>query len=156
MEHIKAVRSASNKDFPSNGVFCVYQLEDLQGKPYYVGQTSNLRERVYQHIIAGKKPNTVSFDVTTKENLNNQEARKIFNLNPKMNKSLPPNDFYKAKSGLKNELMEMVNVMVSELDNDFEIDGSTRLTQKYISTWKYLVIKDVFEKAVGYSKFNIT
>ena len=71
MEHVKAKRTQGNTDFPSDGVFCVYRLEDDFRNVFYVGQTRNLRERVYQHMTQGKKVRTVSFDVVEEGALNN-------------------------------------------------------------------------------------
>ena len=119
------------------------------------GKQEILESEFINTLTKARKAITVSFDVVEEHQMNNHEARKIFNINPKMNRTLPVNDFYKSKAKIKNELIEMVTDLVNEVDCDFEIIEAKSLTQKYISTWKYLCIKDCFNDAKSEIKKTI-
>ena len=132
------------KSLPSSGVKCVYQLKNNLGVVIYVGQASNLRARVRQHKKSGKNFSFVDYEITDKGKLNNQEAALIVSTGAELNKTLPPNDFYKSKLSVRAEIVKNINCLFDSITEDFKIKNSKDNNERYIVGWKASLIKDAF------------
>lgn len=136
------------KLLPSSGTKYVYQLKNNLGIAVYIGQASNLRARVRQHKTSGKNFCFVDYDATDKGMLNNKEASLIVSTGAELNKTLPPNDFYKSKLSVRAEIVKNINCLFDSIEDDFKIKNSKDNNERYIAGWKALLIKDVFSDAV--------
>mgnify|MGYP003109508465 CR=1 FL=1 len=127
---------------PEKGVCCVYQLINEKGITFYVGQTLDLKKRLYQHILDGKSPYSFSYDVVDEGKANNIEAGLIITLKPELNKSIPTNDFYTLKSTLKKELSKKLLEFVNSIEPDFEIKSKAKWRDQHIHAYNDLIIRD--------------
>ncbi len=68
------------------------------GKVVYVGQSSNLVQRIGKHLAQGRKNFDSYHYIIIEHNLDNVEANYIVTLQPKYNKKLPKNSIYESIS----------------------------------------------------------
>ena len=110
----------------------VYLLKN-KGETVYVGQSSNIRNRVSHHINATNKVfDCIEYVEEKPSNLNNLEASLIVELNPTYNNSLPSNDYYKCKTSLIREKnMNMLEDINSGKEEPVYINSNN---------WKYYEI----------------
>ena len=137
---------------PEKGTPCVYTL--LSGDDdLYVGQTTNLSLRLYQHLVDGKAFTSFEFEVCKKADLNNIEAKTIVAKNPTLNKTLPNNDYYVRPSTVKNIISGMVDAAISRMPLLFKSKsrgpGSSRYIDMKISDEIIYDISRVIEKHLG-------
>lgn len=131
-------------DTPNKDDHCVYCLIDSDDTVIYVGQTKNLKSRIYQHLCMGKEFCRVTFEVCKKEEALNKEAEAIINNKPKLNRVLPTNSIVETTTQTK----EKVNVMTAELMKDISAvyeNGSA----KYIDVSTANEINKIISKSIA-------
>ena len=108
---------------PNEGEHCVYSLLDDLNKVVYVGKTTRLKTRLYEHIMDGKGFLSFSYAVCDAGNATKLERDEIIKHDPILNKSLPRTEKYKtidqAKAIIKSEINERVMNAVNNLDVAF-------------------------------------
>lgn len=113
MEHL-----AKSGITPERGYTFIYRLlkDDCV---IYVGQTKNIKSRVYQHNRDGKDFSLIQFYPCEMASSTKQERDEILRFNPKFNKDLPKTDKYitlgQARSimskGIASSISNRLNVI---------------------------------------------
>lgn len=87
----------------------------------YVGQSSNVANRIYQHSIEEKKIfDSVKIIDCKIENLNDYEAEAIVDFNPKYNFRIPKNNKYISISGVRKKYPDIYNFVKEHAEPDWE------------------------------------
>ena len=134
-------------DPPKDGDHYVYCLIDETDKVIYVGQTCNLRNRIYQHLSMGKEFVKFTFEICSKENSNDLEARTIIEKKPEYNKVLPINSMVVIASTVKVRIHKQITSLLNEIDCAFEVDKD-KSKRRYITIPVQESIEDIFDNAV--------
>jgi hypothetical protein len=87
----------------------IYCLFDSKEQCIYVGQTIQLKRRIYEHLASGKEFVRVDEKKVPKENGNAAEAETIVLMQPPLNKSLPKSSRYMTTAQLKNTIAALVD-----------------------------------------------
>jgi hypothetical protein len=133
-----------NNLMPSKEEYCVYSLLDESRKAVYVGQSSNLRGRIFNHLSGKKKFCYIEWSLCDKEDMNNIEAARIVRAKSALNKRLPKNDLYMSGvaarielSGKIKAILDGVSVFGSSNSVNFitrnDFDKFTALADKFIA-----------------------
>lgn len=107
MSLFKVKSSIDELPEPKEGIVIIYTLIN-NGECVYVGQSTNLKNRLYSHLADGKVFSDVDFFECSPEQANEKEADQIVKSNPLLNKSLPKTDKYTTLSDLKNKICKAV------------------------------------------------
>ena len=124
---------------------CVYLLFDDYRDVIYVGQTRNLKTRIYQHILDGKPFSQFECIPCTEDEVTNLEAEYIIKHNPKLNTKLPTVDKYKTITQARNIILEAIKGKEGQV-LDFIVDDLEvifhRPKVKHIS-FSYVLTEDL-------------
>lgn len=107
----------------------------------YVGQTMDLRSRVYAHLGDRKSFNSVSYFICSSESANQAEADEIVKKQPTLNGNLPSTSSYILVSNLTKEVLSMINDNSNILDISYEC-GSEDKKKRYITELNKIKIKE--------------
>lgn len=119
--------------FPDKNMFCVYFLKK-DGEIVYVGQTMDMKARVYKHNHSRYISfDSVEYTITNKCNVNNLETYYILKYKPFHNSSLPANDDFKPVGNLKASIMEHVEMAI--INKSITIGKNYKC--KYVSSKDY-------------------
>jgi excinuclease UvrABC nuclease subunit len=114
----------------------------------YVGQSSALRERVYQHLVGKKEFDRVEYSLCKQEDANTNEADAIVDLRPALNKMLPPTDKYINKAEFKRLAVRAISV------KDEIIVFSTHSTEYMRVDDAERLIEEIGKMTFGAEKLN--
>ncbi len=106
----------------------------------YVGQTMDLRSRVYAHLGDRKSFNSVSYFICSSESANQAEADEIVKKQPTLNGTLPSTSNYILVNNLTKEILSMINDNSKILDIAYEC-GSEDKKKRYITEINKIKIK---------------
>ena len=84
------------------GAFFIYSLFDKNNICIYVGQTDDLKGRIYYHISTGKEVDHFDFFECDASDANDLEAETMVKMQPLLNKNLPPNSSFCSTAHLKS------------------------------------------------------
>tara|TARA_R110000851_G_C12732066_1_gene529840 strand:- start:115 stop:570 length:456 start_codon:yes stop_codon:yes gene_type:complete len=117
---------------PEKEDHCVYSLLDCDKNIIYVGQSSNLKARIFSHLSSDKDFDYVEWALCDKDDMNNLEALGIVKANGSMNKVLPKNDLYMSVGRTQKEIAKKVADCLSSF-----IVFSSHSNSKYITRENY-------------------
>lgn len=126
MNVIKTNRLFDNELMPTSPGVVIYSLFNSNDECIYVGQTTTLKSRVYQHLVSGKEVESFSFFECTKDEANDMEALTIVEKQPSLNKSLPMNNHYCSTAELRKKLNEKIIELDSRIESEFRCAYSKR------------------------------
>jgi len=128
------------KLMPERNDYCVYSLMDDDKNIVYVGQSKDLKQRIFSHLSSDKEFSYIEWCVCSKEEMNNLEAEGIVNSKNSKNKSLPKNDLYISVSRIRKEILEQVTATTNDMD--FVFTSGTSI--KYVTRANYDNVMDLF------------
>tara|TARA_R110000851_G_scaffold312564_1_gene473147 strand:+ start:312 stop:785 length:474 start_codon:yes stop_codon:yes gene_type:complete len=99
----------------------------------YVGQTKDLRSRVYAHLCDRKNFNRVDYFICPNDDANEMESMEIVSKQPEIKGHLPPNKSYKLMTTLSKEINEILTKEFELFDIVYEC-GDNEKTKRYISS----------------------
>ena len=108
----------------------------------YVGQTVDLKPRIYQHLSTGKKFDSIGVFQCEIENLNNVEANLIVKLKPSLNRSIPKCDAFVRVTSVRDDICALI--MSEGIKPDYTESGGNAI--KYVTAEK----RDEILKLVSY------
>lgn len=117
---------------PDKEDHCVYSLLDIDKKIIYVGQSSNLKVRIFHHLSTGKEFDYVEWSLCEKEDMNNLEAQGIVKSKNSINKTLPKNDLYMSIGRIQKEMLSEITKGLSSA-----IVFTSTTNSKYITRENY-------------------
>lgn len=117
---------------PKKEDYCVYSLLDSNKNIIYVGQSSNLKSRIFNHLSSDKEFDYVEWSLCEEADMNNLEAMGIVKANSPMNKILPKNDLYMSIGSIKRD----VDIGITKLLSDVSVFSAHNST-KYITRENY-------------------
>jgi len=112
----------------------IYALFNEDDQCIYVGQSANLRRRIYQHLADGKDFCRIEINHCPDVVANATEADTIVRLNPSLNKTLPPSYKYTTMTALKQSVVRAITDNEHNLDIRFTGKTKKGMTAKYILT----------------------
>ncbi len=134
--------SVFDKDLmPEKGDYCVYSLLNKKKEIVYVGQSANLRQRIFTHLASSKEFDYIKWCVCEKSEMNNLEAEGIVKAKSPMNKALPKNDLYVGLGCLRREISEKVKEATEGINTVFTAGNNN----KYITREDYNKVMSIFE-----------
>jgi excinuclease UvrABC nuclease subunit len=132
---IKLNRLFDDCEMPIEGRTCIYSLFD-NGTCVYVGQSSNVKSRVYSHLSLGKSFDSFDFEYCEDKDANEAEASMIIKNQPTLNKILPPTKKYISLTAMSAQITQLL--FDNKEDLNFSFSGAAhknpKLTKRYIST----------------------
>ena len=135
MNKVKLSRLFNEADMPKEGVTCIYSL--FNGDVcIYVGQSINVRKRIYDHLSFGKIFDSFEFEYCDHDKGNESEVDMIIKKQPTLNKILPPTNKYISLTAMSAQITQLL------FDNkkilNFSFSGAEhknpKLTKRYISS----------------------
>tara|TARA_R110001632_G_C11226121_1_gene406061 strand:- start:263 stop:718 length:456 start_codon:yes stop_codon:yes gene_type:complete len=126
---------------PDKEDYCVYSLLDKNKNIIYVGQSSNLRSRIFNHLSTEKDFNYVEWSLCEKDDMNNLEAEGIVKAKSPMNKILPKNDLYMSTISLQKDILKQLADSLSSFIV-FNAHNST----KYITRENYDTVTNLINE----------
>jgi len=131
-EHTKKVKSLTKSIQPRKyGFGFIYRLIK-DGECSYVGQTVDLKSRLYHHLSAGKTFDSVEVFQCEIENLNNVEADLIVKLKPVLNRSIPKCDAFVRVTTVRDDICALI--MKEGIKPDYTESGGNAI--KYVTSKK--------------------
>ena len=122
----------------------IYSLY-LGEKCVYVGQSADVRSRVYTHLSSRKSFDSVSYFICDNSIANESEAAQIVKENPQLNNTLPPTKNYQLVGNLAKDISLMINEKSDELNIAYQCgDGSKikrYITSKHASKIKQSILE---------------
>ncbi len=97
---------------PTPGDRYIYSLIS-KGDVVYIGQSKDLKTRVYSHLIDGKVFDQIEYYECTESEANELEANAIVRESPKLNTSLPKTKLYINENQLKKEISDCISDVVT-------------------------------------------
>ena len=127
-----------------NGTY-VYKLV-LHGEIVYIGQSTNIIQRVYSHRLDKEKDfnEVIIEEIPANDYMNLTEFKQIVKHKPKLNKDLPPIDF-SLRTGRVNEVLLCLKEAGLPTDNCYDVDKPDFTVELNGRTYK-LWAKAGFEK----------
>tara|TARA_R110002051_G_scaffold231036_1_gene293030 strand:+ start:264 stop:755 length:492 start_codon:yes stop_codon:yes gene_type:complete len=121
MNDLLKISDIENRDcMPRDNCTCVYRLHK-DSTVIYVGQTKNLKNRLYSHLSKKVDYDYFSFSLCSDEEVNDIEAYNIIKFNAKLNKSIPSSTKYHSISTYKNEIRKAFSSKVKSMCEEFNI-----------------------------------
>ena len=124
----------SDVDMPEKGVMCIYSLFS-NDVCVYVGQSIDVKTRMYQHLSFGKVFDSFEFEYCEAEKSNEAETLMIIKNQPTLNKILPPTDKYISLTAMSLQITKLLFDNKESLN--FSFSGAEhvnpKLTKRYIS-----------------------
>ena len=154
MSIVKMNRLFEKGSIPSHD-YCVYRLLNADRLVVYVGQTSTMEKRLYQHLANGKVFSFFECLPCEKPEATSIEAEEIIKYNPRLNSLLPKTPKYKtivqARKLISDAIgkkanIEIENVMES-LGVVFQRPQVKKMSFTYVST---ATIDDAINKISNY------
>jgi len=135
MNRVKLSRLFNDAEMPKEGVTCIYSLFDGD-VCIYVGQSINVRKRIYDHLSFGKVFDSFEFSYCDHDKGNEEEVAMIIKKQPTLNKVLPPTNKYISLTTMSAQITQLL------FDNkeilSFSFSGAEhknpKLTKRYISS----------------------
>ena len=118
---------------PSKDVIVIYSLFNADNECLYVGQTKDLKNRIYQHLLTGKEVDSFTFFECSKEDANNDESLTIIEKQPIFNKTLPKNDNFCSTIELRRTIEERITELSEDIPVVFS-GNKSRQKLTYIKT----------------------
>lgn len=110
----------------------IYSLYN-EGVCVYVGQTKDLRSRVYAHLGDRKEFNMVDYFICCNDVANEMETNEIIKKQPSLNGVLPSTNQYKLLTVLSKEIQEMI-ANNPDIFNVVYTCGSIEKQKRYITS----------------------
>jgi hypothetical protein len=150
---IKVNKIFDENKVPVNSDTCIYSLIS-DGVCVYVGQTVDIKSRLYQHLLDGKVFDSFEYELCKRKDADISELNEIIKRQPTLNKVLPPNNQYISMTTLSSQITEML------LDNadviDFVFCGAkhenARKTKRYLSHDTVSLIKELIINSISKQK----
>ena len=125
--------------------YCVYRLMDADKSVVYVGQTSNMERRLYEHLSNGKEFLFFECVPCEKEDATSIEADEIVKHNPELNIMLPKTEKYRTMSQARARIASAIKE-ANELQTDKImklIRVAFKRPQNKKMTFTYVLTEDV-------------
>ena len=146
-EHTKKVNRLTKPiQYRKQGFGFIYRLIS-NGECVYVGQTVDLKPRIYHHLYKGKCFDSIHVFQCEIEELNNVEAKLIVKLKPMLNKSIPKCDAFVRITSVRDEICALI--MSDGINPDYTESGGNAV--KYVTLEKrneiLKLVSDIILKA---------
>ena len=125
--------------------YCVYRLMGANKSVIYVGQTSNMERRLYEHLSNGKEFLFFECVPCEKEDATSIEADEIVKHNPELNIMLPKTEKYRTMSQARARIASAIKE-ANELQTDKImklIRVAFKRPQNKKMTFTYVLTEDV-------------
>ena len=127
---------------PDRDDYCVYSLLDNDRNVVYVGQSKDLKQRIFNHLSSEKEFSYIEWCICEKEEMNNLEAAGIVTSKNSANKALPKNDLYISVSTIRKEMSEQITNTTNSMNFVFTSSASI----KYVTRADYDSAMNLFYK----------
>jgi len=107
MAKVKISKLFNDADMPDEGRVCIYSLFNC-GVCIYVGQSINVRTRIYTHLSDKKVFDSFEFEYCDADVANDAEADMIVKLKPSLNKVLPPTKKHISLTAMSAQITQLL------------------------------------------------
>ena len=118
---------------PAKNATVIYSLFDKNDECIWVGQTKDLKNRIYQHLLSGKEVEGFNYFECKKSEANDKEALTIVDLQPQLNKTLPSNSDFCSTIELRKAIESKIIESCEDIPVVFR-GQKTRNKVAYIKT----------------------